>query len=77
MDLFNDLKPIKQEILKDVFLLQSLVLGDGEHLLLQDLQAVMAAAPVLNMMTKMGFAMSAAMTNCGDLGWLSDRKGYR
>ena len=77
MDLFNDLKPIKQEILKDVFLLQSFALGDGEHLLLQDLQAVMAAAPVRNMMTKMGFAMSAAMTNCGDLGWLSDRKGYR
>ena len=77
IDLLDDLKPIKQEIIKDVFLLQGFALGASEHLLLTDLEAVIAAAPLRNMMTKMGFAMSAAMTNCGDLGWVSDAKGYR
>ena len=77
IDLLDDLKPIKQEIIKDVFLLQGFALGDSEHSLLQDLQAVIAVAPLRQMMTKMGFAMSAAMTNCGALGWVSDAKGYR
>ncbi|MBC7756758.1 MAG: DNA oxidative demethylase AlkB [Bdellovibrio sp.] len=77
MDLFDDLKPIKQEIINDVYLLQGFALGASERLLLIALQAVIINAPLCNMMTKMGFAMSAAMTNCGDLGWISDRKGYR
>jgi DNA oxidative demethylase len=29
------------------------------------------------MVTPGGFPMSVAMTNCGTLGWASDRKGYR
>ena len=77
MDLFNDLKPIKQEILKDVFLLQGYAVSASEHLLLTAMEAVIKSAPLCNMMTKMGFSMSAAMTNCGDLGWISDSKGYR
>ena len=77
MDLFDALKPSKQEIIKDVFLLRGFALGDNEHLLLSDLQTVTTAAPLRRMMTKMGFAMSAGMTNCGGLGWISDRKGYR
>jgi len=36
-----------------------------------------AAAPFRHMVTPGGFRMSAAMTNCGALGWVSDRKGYR
>ena len=28
------------------------------------------------MVTPGGFTMSVAMTNCGKLGWISDRKGY-
>lgn len=34
-------------------------------------------APFRNMLTRGGFKMSVAMTNCGDYGWISDRKGYR
>lgn len=30
-----------------------------------------------HMVTPGGFTMSAAMTNCGALGWTSDRRGYR
>jgi alkylated DNA repair protein (DNA oxidative demethylase) len=29
------------------------------------------------MVTPGGFRMSVAMTNCGSLGWVTDRKGYR
>ena len=39
--------------------------------------AVAAAAPFRFMTTKRGGQMSAAMTSCGDCGWVSDRRGYR
>lgn len=38
---------------------------------------VMAAAPLRRMVTPGGLTMSVAMTNCGPLGWVSDRRGYR
>jgi alkylated DNA repair protein (DNA oxidative demethylase) len=38
---------------------------------------IAAAAPVRHMLTPGGQAMSVAMTNCGPLGWVSDRAGYR
>lgn len=76
MDLFADITPTNVNILPDVVLLKGFALAH-ETLLLADLQAVIAQAPLRHMMTKMGFNMSAAMTNCGDLGWTSDRKGYR
>lgn len=36
-----------------------------------------AAAPFRNMVTPGGFSMSVALTNCGALGWTTDRRGYR
>jgi len=39
--------------------------------------AVCAAAPPRRMVTPGGFEMSAAMTNCGAAGWVTDRSGYR
>ncbi|MEP6722330.1 MAG: DNA oxidative demethylase AlkB [Variovorax sp.] len=45
--------------------------------LLVDLDAVLAASPWRHLVTPGGFRMSVAMTNCGALGWLSDRRGYR
>ena len=62
---------------KDVYLLRGFALQDSAHLLLADMQAVITQAPLRNMMTPMGFAMSAAMTNCGELGWISNQQGYR
>jgi len=38
---------------------------------------IAAAAPFRHMVTPGGFRMSAAMTNCGAAGWITDRKGYR
>lgn len=45
--------------------------------LLAALQSVFACAPLRHMITPGGFEMSVAMTNCGQLGWASDRSGYR
>lgn len=41
------------------------------------LEGVTAVAPFRNMITPGGLRMSVAMTNCGEVGWVSDRKGYR
>jgi alkylated DNA repair protein (DNA oxidative demethylase) len=38
---------------------------------------ITVAAPFRHLVTPGGFRMSVAMTNCGSLGWVSDRRGYR
>ena len=48
-----------------------------EAALKHDLARVTAAAPFRHLVTPGGFRMSVAMTNCGELGWVSDRRGYR
>jgi DNA oxidative demethylase len=48
-----------------------------EALLLEAVREVATAAPFRHMMTPGGFRMSVAMTNCGQLGWVTDRAGYR
>lgn len=48
-----------------------------EEALLAGLSEVIAAAPPRHLITPGGFRMSVAMTNCGQLGWVSDRRGYR
>lgn len=45
--------------------------------LLQDVARIAEGAPFRHWVTKGGYRMSVAMTNCGALGWISDRKGYR
>lgn len=45
--------------------------------LLSALNNVVEQAPFRHMVVRSGFAMSAAMTNCGELGWITDRCGYR
>ncbi len=38
---------------------------------------IASAAPFRHLVTPGGQTMSVAMTNCGPLGWVSDRRGYR
>lgn len=38
---------------------------------------IAAQSPFRHMITPGGFVMSVAMTNCGDVGWVTDRTGYR
>jgi len=48
-----------------------------EARLLAALDGVVAAAPFRHMVTPGGYRMSVAMTNCGALGWVTNRTGYR
>ena len=41
------------------------------------IEGIVAAAPLRHLVTPSGFRMSVAMTNCGSVGWVSDRRGYR
>lgn len=51
--------------------------GGAERDVLSALDAVVQAAPFRHMTTPGGHVMSVAMTNCGEVGWVSDRRGYR
>ncbi|MGH8436014.1 MAG: alpha-ketoglutarate-dependent dioxygenase AlkB, partial [Pseudomonas sp.] len=48
----------------------------AEHELLAALAEVIAQAPFRHMLTPGGFRMSVGMSNCGDLGWITDLSGY-
>ena len=45
--------------------------------LLAGVAAIVQQAPFRHLVTPGGRTMQVAMTNCGDLGWYSDRLGYR
>lgn len=45
--------------------------------LLPALDCIQAVSPFRHMITPGGFSMSVALTNCGRLGWITDRRGYR
>ena len=45
--------------------------------LLEALPAITAVAPFRRQVTPGGKTIGIAMTNCGELGWVSDRRGYR
>lgn len=44
--------------------------------LVQEIEAVARRSPFRQMITPGGYTMSVAMTNCGRLGWTTDRHGY-
>jgi DNA oxidative demethylase len=45
--------------------------------LVEAVEAIAAIAPFRHMVTPGGWRMSAAMTSCGQVGWVTDRTGYR
>jgi alkylated DNA repair protein (DNA oxidative demethylase) len=65
-----------ERIAEDAVLLPGAA-SDQAAALLAALQPVIAAAPWRHMVTPGGLRMSVAMSNCGQLGWVSDRRGYR
>lgn len=46
-------------------------------LLLEAVARIVQAAAFRHLVTPGGYTMSVAMTNCGRVGWVSDRTGYR
>lgn len=45
--------------------------------LIEAVGRIAEAAPFRHLVTPGGYTMSVAMTNCGRVGWVSDRTGYR
>jgi len=70
-DLFGD-----RAIGDGAMLLRKFACGDAAALI-KAVSRVAALAPFRHMVTPGGYAMSVAMTNCGTVGWLADRRGYR
>ncbi len=66
----------REPLAKGAVLLRGLAL-DVEEALLEALDDIVARAPFRHMITPGGHRMSVAMTNCGDFGWVTDRRGYR
>jgi DNA oxidative demethylase len=50
---------------------------DASAPLMEAIEQVIHAAPLRHMVTPGGRRMSVAMTNCGEVGWVSDQHGYR
>jgi alkylated DNA repair protein (DNA oxidative demethylase) len=51
---------------------------DQQHHLVAELRRILARAPLYSpAMPRSGSPYSVRMSNCGPLGWLSDRSGYR
>ncbi len=48
-----------------------------QEAIVDDIRAIVAAAPLFSPMTPNGKPMSVQMTSAGRFGWVSDRSGYR
>ena len=79
LDLFDsigDLSPSVEAMAEGAIVLHGFA-RPREAELIAALQAIEGQAPYRHMQTPSGHQMSVAMTNCGLLGWVTDRRGYR
>src|SRR5437879_12782758 len=72
----SDLHPTQEPMAEGAVLLHGFA-KPVEADLLADLRDIVEQAPFRHMVTPGGHQMSVAMTNCGSLGWVTDRSGYR
>ena len=73
---FPEPRPLREALGPGTAILNGFAHG-VEAELVSALKAVVERAPLRHMVTPGGFRMSVAMTNCGRLGWVTDRTGYR
>lgn len=75
LDLFSDTPPWQEPLAPGAVVLRRFA---REHApgLLQAIADVARQSPFRQMVTPGGYTMSVAMTNCGRLGWTTDRHGY-
>ncbi len=76
----------KVSVMRDLFSAESVEICPGMILLRQyadsaelqsGLESVLAVSPLRRLQTTRGFYLSVQSSNCGQLGWVSDRQGYR
>lgn len=77
MDLaLADTRPKRVTLSPGAMLLRGFALPEASELI-STLHDIAKNAPFRTMMTPGGGKMSVGMTNCGALGWVTDRRGYR
>jgi alkylated DNA repair protein (DNA oxidative demethylase) len=72
----TDPLPSREWLEEGAVLLRGFALTEA-RLLVEEADRVAQAAPFRHLVTPGGYTMSVAMTNCGRVGWVSDRTGYR
>ena len=70
------LTPSREQLEEGAVLLRGFAASTASALL-EEVARVTEAAPFRHLITPGGHIMSVAMTNCGRVGWVSDRRGYR
>ena len=68
-------QPSVEPLAEGVTLLRAFCFDEASSLL-EAIAAIEIASPFRQMIVPSGHTMSVAMTNCGDLGWITDRTGY-
>jgi alkylated DNA repair protein (DNA oxidative demethylase) len=78
-DLFDnaaEVLPSREDIADGAVLLRGFA-RPAEEELIAAVRAIVAQSPFRRMTTPGGYQMSVAMTNCGEVGWITDHTGYR
>ncbi|MEX5411794.1 DNA oxidative demethylase AlkB [Atlantibacter hermannii] len=75
LDLFAEDEPWQEPLAPGAVILRRFARQDSPQLMAA-IHAVAAQSPFRHMVTPGGYTMSVAMTNCGALGWTTDRRGY-
>jgi alkylated DNA repair protein (DNA oxidative demethylase) len=71
-----DVRPSREAMAEAAMLLRGFA-RPFEDDLIGGLRDIVERAPFRHMVTPGGHQMSVAMTNCGGIGWVTDRSGYR
>jgi len=72
----ESLPPFQERLEEDAVLLHGFARGEAA-LLVEEAERIARLAAFRRLVTPGGHVMSVAMTNCGRVGWVSDRSGYR
>ena len=73
----NHASPVSSEQLEEGAVLLRGFASERATALVDEVARIEQAAPFRHLVTPGGYTMSVAMTNCGRVGWVSDRTGYR
>jgi alkylated DNA repair protein (DNA oxidative demethylase) len=75
LDLFADEEPWQEPLAPGAVILRRFATQEARALL-DGIEQVAAQSPFRHMITPGGYTMSVAMTNCGNLGWATNARGY-
>jgi alkylated DNA repair protein (DNA oxidative demethylase) len=68
--------PVREQLEEGAMLLRGFATAKAPTLV-EEVARIADAAAFRHLVTPGGYTMSVAMTNCGRVGWVSDRTGYR